>query len=85
VLTFLVLLVIYHFWPSHVATPDSHELDASDRTELGEFTCDGRTRCAQMHSCEEAKFYLAHCPNVQMDGDHDGIPCESQWCQQEAN
>jgi excalibur calcium-binding domain-containing protein len=26
------------------------------------------------------KFYLDHCPGVQIDGDNDGIPCESQWC-----
>lgn len=42
--------------------------------------CDGRTHCSQMTSCEEAKFFLANCPNTEMDGDHDGTPCESQWC-----
>ena len=42
--------------------------------------CDGRTRCTQMRSCEEARHFLQHCPGVQMDGDHDGIPCERQWC-----
>lgn len=31
-------------------------------------------------SCAEAKFFLQHCPTVQMDGDNDGIPCEQQWC-----
>ncbi|MGC4079733.1 MAG: excalibur calcium-binding domain-containing protein [Rubrivivax sp.] len=44
------------------------------------FSCDGRTRCTQMHSCAEAKFFIAHCPNAEMDGDGDGIPCEQQWC-----
>lgn len=44
------------------------------------FRCDGRTHCSQMHSCDEAKYFLAHCPGVKMDGDHDGIPCEDQWC-----
>jgi hypothetical protein len=44
------------------------------------FKCDGRTRCIQMTSCEEAKFFLRNCPNVKMDGDGDGIPCEDQWC-----
>lgn len=44
------------------------------------FRCDGRTRCPQMRSCAEAKFFLNHCPTVQMDGDNDGIPCEQQWC-----
>jgi len=44
------------------------------------FACDGRTRCPQMHSCEEAKFFLENCPNTEMDGDRNGIPCEKQWC-----
>lgn len=44
------------------------------------FKCDGRTRCAQMTSCEEATYFLRHCPGTEMDGDGDGVPCESQWC-----
>ncbi|HEX5756721.1 MAG TPA: excalibur calcium-binding domain-containing protein [Arenimonas sp.] len=44
------------------------------------FKCDGRTRCAQMGSCEEAKFFLAHCPNTQLDSDANGLPCEKILC-----
>jgi hypothetical protein len=33
-----------------------------------------------MRSCAEARFYLATCPDTQMDGDGDGIPCEDQHC-----
>ncbi|MBS0447720.1 MAG: excalibur calcium-binding domain-containing protein [Proteobacteria bacterium] len=44
------------------------------------FGCDGRTYCSQMRSCAEAKYFLAHCPGVKMDGDRNGIPCEQQWC-----
>ncbi len=44
------------------------------------FTCDGRTRCTQMTSCEEATFFIENCPNTKMDGNKDGVPCESQWC-----
>ena len=44
------------------------------------YRCDGRTHCSHMKSCAEAKFFLNHCPNVQMDGNHDGIPCQQQWC-----
>ena len=44
------------------------------------FACDGRTYCSQMKSCEEAKYFLQHCPDVKMDGNNDGIPCEKQWC-----
>lgn len=45
-----------------------------------QFQCDGRTHCSQMTSCEEATFFLKNCPGVKMDGDNDGVPCESQWC-----
>ncbi|EHR70691.1 putative calcium-binding protein [Burkholderiales bacterium JOSHI_001] len=44
------------------------------------FACDGRTYCSQMTSCAEAKYFLANCPNVKMDGNRDGVPCERQWC-----
>lgn len=46
------------------------------------FNCDGRKHCSQMKSCAEAKYFLANCPGVKMDGDNDGIPCEEQWCSQ---
>lgn len=45
-----------------------------------QYQCDGRKRCSQMTSCAEAKFFLENCPGTEMDGDHDGIPCEQQWC-----
>ncbi len=48
--------------------------------DLNRYHCDGRTYCSQMSSCAEAKYFLTHCPNVKMDGDHDGIPCEQQLC-----
>lgn len=57
--------------PAHALVQDSQ---ASD------FRCDGRTHCSQMTSCAEARFFLANCPNAQMDGDGDGVPCERQWC-----
>ncbi|OQW78479.1 MAG: hypothetical protein BVN35_03845 [Proteobacteria bacterium ST_bin11] len=44
------------------------------------FTCEGKSRCTQMTSCEEAMFYLNNCPGSVTDGDNDGRPCEDQWC-----
>lgn len=45
------------------------------------FQCEaGKTHCSHMSSCAEATFYIQNCPNTQMDGDDDGIPCERQWC-----
>ena len=43
----------------------------------GTFTCAGKTTCKQMTSCAEAEFYLHSCGLSRLDGDHDGIPCES--------
>ena len=58
--------------PREAALPQS--------TPLPRYTCDGRKYCSQMTSCDEAKFFLRSCPDTQMDGDGDGLPCESQWC-----
>lgn len=44
------------------------------------FQCDGRKHCSQMTSCTEAKLFLKNCPGMEMDGNHDGVPCEQQWC-----
>lgn len=44
------------------------------------FTCEGKRFCSQMSSCDEATYYLRHCPDTEMDGDGDGVPCERQWC-----
>jgi cold shock CspA family protein len=44
------------------------------------FRCEGKQYCSEMTSCKEARFYLKNCPNVKVDGDNDGTPCESQWC-----
>jgi cold shock CspA family protein len=52
----------------------------ADRSSAPAFRCDGRTRCGQMTSCAEARYFLANCPGTKMDGDRDGIPCEQQWC-----
>jgi len=62
-----------------VADPDLVERPAGAATTEA-FRCNGRTRCTEMTSCEEAIFFLRNCPGVQMDGEGDGIPCERQWC-----
>ena len=69
----------------NAAPSSSRSLDVSRSPTTARdlaYRCDGRTQCSQMRSCGEAKFFLAHCPDVNMDGDHDGIPCEKQWCSQ---
>jgi len=44
------------------------------------YQCEGKQHCSQM-TCKEARFYVKNCPDVKIDGDSDGIPCEQQ-CRQ---
>lgn len=63
------------------SSQSSNFMGTSERaSQPSQFTCSGKTYCSEMISCEEAKFYISNCPNTKMDGDGDGIPCESQWC-----
>lgn len=49
--------------------------------ENPQFRCEAsKSWCTQMASCAEAFFYQERCGVATMDGDHDGIPCEQQWC-----
>lgn len=59
--------------PASVAPQPAAAADAG-------FRCDGRTHCSQMKSCAEATWFINHCPGTQMDGNHDGVPCEQQLC-----
>jgi endonuclease YncB( thermonuclease family) len=40
-------------------------------------SCGNKQYCGHMTSCEEAKFYLNSCGLSRLDGDSDGVPCES--------
>ena len=71
---------IYSRFVHSVPTSQPIPVTTSAPTAARPFKCDGRTLCSQMTSCDEARYFLAHCPNTQMDGDHDGEPCEQQWC-----
>jgi hypothetical protein len=69
-------------------SPQPVAVEPGERTEstapAGRYQCDGRIYCSQMHSCEEATWFLQHCPGTRMDGENDGqgdgVPCERQWC-----
>ncbi len=39
--------------------------------------CGSKYYCKEMTSCEEAMHYLNDCGLTRLDGDGDGIPCES--------
>jgi cold shock CspA family protein len=70
--------------PASAPAPDApvpERVPATFTAPPSAYSCDGRTSCGQMRSCAEATYFIRNCPNTQMDGDNDGIPCESQWCQ----
>lgn len=71
-------------YPSQLSIPDQLPEQSSTTIPVStgsSFQCQGKEHCSQMSSKEEAQFYLDHCPNVKVDGDHDGIPCEQQFGQ----
>jgi endonuclease YncB( thermonuclease family) len=41
------------------------------------FRCGSKRKCSEMSSCAEARFHLTQCSLSRLDGDRDGIPCES--------
>ena len=65
---------------ANAAAPTTAPIRAVVAPVGGNTSCDGRTYCSQMTSCAEATWFLKNCPGVKMDGDRDGIPCETQWC-----
>lgn len=82
VIPLLILMGVYGYgeycrriapFSAIAAEPDAQETSFPYR-------CDGRTHCSQMTSCAEATYFLHNCSNTEMDGDHDGVPCEQQWC-----
>jgi len=44
---------------------------------VADFKCGTKRYCKQMANCDEAMFYLKKCNLSRLDGDKDGIPCES--------
>ena len=57
--------------------PTAPVSSAPAATASGGFSCGGKRRCGEMTSCEEAKFYLAQCGVGSLDGNKDGVPCET--------
>jgi cold shock CspA family protein len=84
VLMIAVLCVAYAYERLGTRFPTTHPPEAvaerAPSASPSPFRCDGRTHCSQMTSCAEATYFLRNCPGVRMDGDHDGVPCEQQWC-----
>jgi hypothetical protein len=74
-LVFIISIgIISRCKPVDVGSPRSENVDTTS------YSCTGKTHCTEMKSCKEAEYYLKNCPNVEIDGDGDGTPCEEQWC-----
>lgn len=90
----LLAYIGYTFYTRHAAPPPPFSVSADENrvaprpaplsadapAPAPSYQCDGRIYCAQMNSCAEATWFLKNCPGVKMDGNHDGVPCEKQWC-----
>lgn len=57
------------------ATPMS--LSQKSSGSVGGYSCAGKTKCGEMTTCAEAQYYLTTCGVSRLDGDSDGVPCES--------
>ena len=49
----------------------------SKSDEVADTQCGSKRYCREMTSCEEAKFYLRQCGRSSLDGNQDGVPCNS--------
>ncbi len=55
-------------------SPTTSPAAASDTSR---WQCGAKRRCGEMTSCDEARFYLTTCGVHSLDGDRDGVPCNS--------
>jgi cold shock CspA family protein len=85
---FMVCLLIFVYGISKMISPASKMEESwieppvlsshSESSHSQEYYCAGKVYCSEMDSCEEARYYLHNCPDVKIDGDGDGMPCEQQ-------
>ncbi|WP_300396110.1 excalibur calcium-binding domain-containing protein [uncultured Sphingobium sp.] len=59
-----------------LSPPPSDPLQAVSSRRSGP-SCGAKWKCGQMDSCAEAYHYLNDCGVGRLDGDGDGVPCES--------
>jgi hypothetical protein len=77
----LVAWQLYGQWRAGAFASLTPKVDApAARAVPTEFSCDRRTHCAQMTSCAEAKYFLKHCRDADLEVDASGVPCSRRWC-----
>ncbi len=61
-----------------LSTTTQHRVSAPTTPKAAyDSECKKKHLCSQMSSCDEARYYLAHCGVRTLDRNKDGIPCES--------
>jgi len=75
-----VAIFFYYSQKTEVAIGTGSPYSSVPKKSNSTYICSGKKHCSEMTSCEEATFYQNNCPGTKMDGDRDGVPCESQWC-----
>lgn len=61
-------------------SPETEPTSMAGRTRetpVSATACGDKRTCKQMSNCEEAMHYLKNCGLTRLDGDGDGVPCES--------
>lgn len=73
---------VIYILPTNTPIPQSQEIvqptqvPVQQAVQSSGFSCAGKTKCGDMVSCEEARFYYSQCGLTRLDGDDDGTPCE---------
>lgn len=68
------IIIIASMFAIHICSALANDTSISAKNE---FSCNiQKTKCSQMRSCAEAKFYYHTCGVARLDRDNDGIPCE---------
>ncbi|MBL6082354.1 thermonuclease family protein [Belnapia sp. T18] len=62
--------------PDHSTEAPAAPMRSAPTVSSG-FTCGGKQYCREMTTCAEARFYLQQCGLSRLDGDRDGVPCET--------
>jgi excalibur calcium-binding domain-containing protein len=76
VILFLILLGLGVL--DRITDAAKRSLAASARGGLERgFACGFKRYCGEMSGCAEARFYFTQCGLSRLDGDRDGVPCET--------
>lgn len=59
------------------AHPEKFNINNKLYKNQGVANCGSKRLCSQMVTCEEAKIFYLHCGVKSLDGDGNGVPCES--------